>query len=783
MLSSDPPKISSRDFDPATMSVDDDAEERSDDVSTGVELSSVEINILVYLYLLESNFKHTAFTLLSESNLPQTSLFQHFNPSYPAPSANNPRKERPNGVTPGPATGKSPVTPTFGRSEGKIERGELVRKLWKALRWEEVERHVSASGEPYKPACPNPFHLLIPHVCPPSYPSSASNPLLPLPSALHTSPPPAKRPEVFPPPPESEPIAGPSKTSQAEAPSQEDLTTAGKSDNSRGKRKARRLSSDSASRNPSPVRSTSPSKGKSVSDRDSERKRDKQGGKKRARLSEGETKEDDGMDVDEEPKRNGEKKEVKISSPTKKGDSLNVLSESVSRATSPGNRSRKASPSAEAKGTSDGVPESDIGVFNEHRDSVYCVAWNPKNLDVLATGSGDGTAKLWEFQSGPSDHALTINKKPMSINHKGIESNKKNLTAVTWHPDGTMLATGSQDGVGRLFTPSGQLQAIMSYGRGAINALRFNPSGTSILTAKDDFTVCRWGHGQGYTMEMKLCFDAHTKEVNDVDWLDDEVFASGGNDHTIFVHRATDKRPRFTFKGHTDDVTRIKWSPALPNKPVSQRLLASVSDDGNCMIWRLPSYPERGGSRSLSPVKKNDSGEDDYFQNNTPVTGVDNCLHRLNVVSGSENKRMNTLEWSPSCEEGRMILAAGGQDSTVKVFDAISGECLHVLSGLESGTGSLAFSPRGLGGPFGALAAGGWDGHIVVWDVESGKKLLEHEIDEAPNKQSAREKPMMLTMAWREDGKHLACGLFNKSVMVVYVGGLIEGQAKVEEGK
>ena len=55
---------------------------------------------------------------------------------------------------------------------------------------------------------------------------------------------------------------------------------------------------------------------------------------------------------------------------------------------------------------------------------------------------------------------------------------------------------------------------------------------------------------------------------------------------------------------------------------------------------------------------------------------------------------------------------SGGQDSTVKVFDAITGETLHTLSGLETGTGSIAFSPTGR-----ALAGGGWNGQLVVWDV------------------------------------------------------------------
>ena len=201
----------------------------------------------------------------------------------------------------------------------------------------------------------------------------------------------------------------------------------------------------------------------------------------------------------------------------------------------------------------------------------------------------------------------------------------------------------------------------MSYGRGSIHALKFSPSGSAILTAKWDFTVCLWIVDNTYQQTMARCFDSHTKEVNDVDWLDDDVFASAGNDHTIFVYRANDKRPRFTFKGHTDDVTRIKWSPPQPGIAPHQRLLASVSDDGNVMVWRLPTYPDDRGthSRSLSPIKAaKESSEDDYFQSAGAVLGIEYCVNRVSVVTGSENRRMDTVEWSSACREGHMILAA-----------------------------------------------------------------------------------------------------------------------------
>lgn len=227
----------------------------------------------------------------------------------------------------------------------------------------------------------------------------------------------------------------------------------------------------------------------------------------------------------------------------------------------------------------------------------------------------------------------------------------------------TTNCSTASDGVGRLFTPSGQLQGILTYGRGTINSLKFNPSGTSLLAAKDDFTVCLFVLDFDLKSPKQLSFESHTKEVNDVDWLDDDIFTSGGNDHTIFIYRSNDRRPRFTLKGHTDDVTKVKWSPPLAGVPTHHRLLASASDDGNIMIWKLPQYPvDRGTvSRSLSPSKQpreKEQSSDDFFQV-TVSPGSEYCVSRLSVVTGgTENKRMNTLEWSPHCREDYMVVAA-----------------------------------------------------------------------------------------------------------------------------
>lgn len=224
-------------------------------------------------------------------------------------------------------------------------------------------------------------------------------------------------------------------------------------------------------------------------------------------------------------------------------------------------------------------------------------------------------------------------------------------------PDGEKIKcsrAGSLDGTGRLFTPSGQLQGIMSYGRGSIRAIKFSPDGSRILIAKTDFTVALWLLGSSHDQRMLRTFQNHTAEVNDVDWLDDQVFASCGNDKKVLIYRASDTRATFTLVGHTDDITRIKWQPkSRPAQPDQERLLASASDDGTVRIWSLPDYPKGPGSvtgsvgsRSVSPMKQKAMEEDEEMLD----LGSIKAARVLEVVKESENLRMDSVEWSPSGE-------------------------------------------------------------------------------------------------------------------------------------
>jgi len=64
------------------------------------------------------------------------------------------------------------------------------------------------------------------------------------------------------------------------------------------------------------------------------------------------------------------------------------------------------------------------------------------------------------------------------------------------------------------------------------------------------------------------------------------------------------------------------------------------------------------------------------------------------------------------------LLASGSEDRTVRLWNASTGECLNILSGHANAVLSVAFSPDGR-----TLASGSQDETIKLWDINTGECL------------------------------------------------------------
>ncbi|KAI0988550.1 hypothetical protein GJ496_004304 [Pomphorhynchus laevis] len=318
-----------------------------------------------------------------------------------------------------------------------------------------------------------------------------------------------------------------------------------------------------------------------------------------------------------------------------------------------------------------------VTLLRGHEQEVFICSWNP-NKDLLASGSGDSTARIWNLIEMHEPTQLILRHGSLR------ETNQinKDVTSLHWNSTGNYLATGSYDGHARIWSSAGQLIHVLSKHKGPVFSVKWNKSGTCLLTAGVDASAIVWSSDCG---EMQQQFFCHSAPVLDADWRNDREFATCSTDSQIYICRLGDSVPYRMLSGHQGEVNAICWSP-------DGRFLASCSDDSTLKIWQ----PYSSGSCSQLLYNFDCSGNEIY-----------------------------TIQWSSTGEstnylESPLLLASGSFDSTVRIFEICdqSCQCVHTLKNHTGAVYSIAFSPDGK-----MLATGSFDKSVNIWDVHNGKLI------------------------------------------------------------
>lgn len=158
------------------------------------------------------------------------------------------------------------------------------------------------------------------------------------------------------------------------------------------------------------------------------------------------------------------------------------------------------------------IPASQATILKGHESEVFICAWNPTS-DLLASGSGDSTARIWNLESGPwNSNDPKFKNNQLILRHciqKGdteVPSNK-DVTSLDWNSEGTLLVTGSYDGFARIWNVQGKLSSTLGQHKGPIFALKWNKKGNYILSAGVDKTTIIWDAATGQCEQQ---FSFHT---------------------------------------------------------------------------------------------------------------------------------------------------------------------------------------------------------------------------------------------------------------------------------
>ncbi|KAL4865206.1 hypothetical protein BDV12DRAFT_200398 [Aspergillus spectabilis] len=431
-----------------------------------------------------------------------------------------------------------------------------------------------------------------------------------------------------------------------------------------------------------------------------------------------------------------------------------------------------------------------IQTLRGHSETVEIVAFSPDGKQI-ASGSKDGTIKLWDAITGSlqqtlSGHSEEISAMAFLPDSKLIISGTRGGSVMLWDSttgDREMIADHLgpteahysqlhplEEGYGcptvsafssdckqiasigyyhdkqvimLLDTATGALQKILTDDQDSILALAFSPDSRQLVSGSWDFTVRLWDTTTG---DLQKRLVGHNNRVWAVAFSPDgRLIASGSDDNTVKLWDAT-----------TGDLQETLASPPVRCVAFSSdsKQIAAGLVNGITGIWDAAGSFEKGLARHSEAVRSvafsRDGKQIVTGSKDTTIKRWDITLAAFREAVGHSDS-VATVAFSP---DGKLI-ASGSDDNTVKVWDAATGDLLKTFRGHATTVNTVVFSPDNrliASCSFEALklwdAATGNNEAIRLWDTAAG------DLQKSPK----NEEESFTSVAFSPDSKQIASG-------------------------
>ncbi|KAH7566652.1 hypothetical protein JRO89_XS08G0209200 [Xanthoceras sorbifolium] len=210
--------------------------------------------------------------------------------------------------------------------------------------------------------------------------------------------------------------------------------------------------------------------------------------------------------------------------------------------------------------------------LSKHKGPIFSLKWNKKG-DYLLTGSCDKTAIVWDVKAEEWKQQFEFHSGP--------------TLDVDWRSN-VSFATSSTDNM-IYVCKIGETRPIKTFAghQGEVNCVKWDPTGTLLASCSDDITAKIWNMKQDkYVHDLR----EHSKEIYTIRWSPTGTGTNNPNQQLILASASFDSTVKLwdvelgklisSLNGHRDPVYSVAFSP-------NGEYLASGSLDKSMHIWSL----------------------------------------------------------------------------------------------------------------------------------------------------------------------------------------------------